>query len=726
MMGFGVAATAVAIVAVAADSGSPCPDGATGRISWVSEPALDGETVLLQGECLRDAAICVAGGNCSAYDVEQAASDLSSGSIMLPKAGFGQLASAGTIKMAGSTAWQLNAARPWWTLGDLRGNTSTPGGWLRLFGQNLAFGGFRGCAGTNRVAGHPRRGAQSGVVKLELTTTTNGSFNLELLSKNSTCYAAFFDIPADAQPGVYKARVSNDLPGSPAQQLSANVVLVAPEPWPDSPVFRVRAGDTKGLVAALAQAGSVGGGVVQLGDGETVIGPESLVVPVGVTLEGGQPPRNGGGAVLVTSPNTPADTVILQVGPDRSKGGRARLRDLTVRVNSPAGTVVEVPSGTWGSEVSGVHVTASDLAAAMPRGNAIGVYGDGTTVRDSYFEHGGNCTATHWPHNTAHYTGKARYLLWARNSALCRCQGYSFDSPFGLVVIDSLWNSTLSEDAEGSGVSSFGTAVAENVYFRDNVDIGHPSAAKKWETFTTDGPNGAWAGPASRASAGETTVSLPAKGGGPETGGFKPGEALVVMSGPTAGAVARLASFVVSNGSAVGATAKTAEPLPAAIGGEGSFAAVMPWRGRMAFEGNTFINGTTFQFFGAGDDLHIFNNSFEQFGTVVAWGLWYQGGYQPTLRTQWRANRLEGAGELRTLASPHNVTQAVPWVFSTVFKHNTMSGAASLSVGPQSDLTLVESNVYEAGSSPPPNWLSVDANATRVILRGNSNSSSGC
>jgi len=54
-------------------------------------------------------------------------------------------------------------------------------------------------------------------------------------------------------------------------------------------------------------------------------------------------------------------------------------------------------------------------------------------------------------------------------------------------VTDSVWDSTHSIDAERDGVSSFHTHVAENVYWRDNLDLDTTDPGRHWETFTSDG-----------------------------------------------------------------------------------------------------------------------------------------------------------------------------------------------------------------------------------------------
>eukprot|EP00037_Helgoeca_nana_P012717 m.115967 g.115967 ORF g.115967 m.115967 type:complete len:152 (+) comp21606_c0_seq1:2269-2724(+) len=148
----------------------------------------------------------------------------------------------------------------------------------------------------------------------------------------------------------------------------------------------------------------------------------------------------------------------------------------------------------------------------------------------------------------------------------------------------------------------------------------------------------------------------------------------------------------------------------------------MPFRGHMAFEGNVFVNGTTFQFFGAGVDCAVVNSSFDTFSRVSPWGLWYQGGFQPTLRTQWRDNVFSDSS-LRTIASVNANCTDCAYVLATTFRGNQFrhleTARTPISIADNSDLTVVEKNVFVGAA--PPRWPAIGSNATRVVAHGNSN-----
>lgn len=696
---------------------------AAGAIAWISHPVFPNETAIVHGSGLNPSAatVCSKSGGCATATTLNAAADGSSLMLIVPESVPIDVLNVSV----GSSAYAINVARPWWLLGSRSGNMTEPGGWVRVFGEGLVFGGPSGCA-----QGQAGAASLSGVATLQLRNSLSctgkvlpvpGPPLLTLRSANASCFAAFFAIPSAIQATCYAATLLNDLPASQAGDSAALTAGLVPQPlvinpglpWPLSPVISVAAGDTQGLVAALAQAGATGQGIVQLAAGITQLpAGQALRIPASVTLQG----AGRESTVLLGSDLNGADALLLV------QGGmgfpRSRVTDLTVTIDSDAGTAVRVPVGSWGSEIVRVGVNGTASASAMRRDNAIGVYGDGTTVSDCVIVHGGNCTATSWPHNTAHYSAQANNLLWIRNHVTCLCQGYSFDTPRGLAVIDSVWDSSQSNDAEGSGISTFNSPhVAEFVYYGGNTDVGSPTAAKKWESFTTDGPGGAWAGTALSAGVGSPVVLL---ANSTMLGQPAEGEALVVLTGATAGAVARVSEIFVNPDGTGNVT--LADPLPASVGGSDTFACIMPYRGRFAYEGNTFENGTTFQFFGAGVDLHVNNNTFHNFGNIAPWGLWYQGGYQPTLRSQWRANSLQSGGVLRTIGAGPQGSFAGPWVTATAFRSNVLAGASKMSIQQASDLSIVENNVYlvPSGSSAP-DWLTIDAAATRVLARANEN-----
>jgi len=123
-------------------------------------------------------------------------------------------------------------------------------------------------------------------------------------------------------------------------------------------------------------------------------------------------------------------------------------------------------------------------------------------------------------------------------------------------------------------------------------------------------------------------------------------------------------------------------------------------------------------------DCTVFNNSFRSFGSTSPWGLWYQGGYQPTLRTTWIGNTFIGHSALRTIASKQNCSECNLVMATTFRKNHFLPGGATaptpISLAGNTDLTVVEGNVLYTDEAPPP-WPVINSNATRVVLRNNKN-----
>ena len=77
-----------------------------------------------------------------------------------------------------------------------------------------------------------------------------------------------------------------------------------------------------------------------------------------------------------------------------------------------------------------------------------------------------------------------------------------------------------------------------------------------------------------------------------------------------------------------------------------SVATVVPWEGRSIIAGNTFINGTSLQFYGTATDLvlaentltHMVNSLSIHPGGINVFSLKYVTGYQPNLRVEVRNN----------------------------------------------------------------------------------------
>jgi len=136
----------------------------------------------------------------------------------------------------------LNAPDPWWMQGD-RGETASPGGWLRIFGKCLNFDEY-----AKRVNGPASR------AKLQV----EGGKVVVLPPAKSSCYALRLAIPADLAAGRYEVAVHNGFGGDAGWRNVGTVTVKAPEPWP-SQVFNVK---ELGLATALKKADDNGGGVV--------------------------------------------------------------------------------------------------------------------------------------------------------------------------------------------------------------------------------------------------------------------------------------------------------------------------------------------------------------------------------------------------------------------------------------------------------------------------------
>jgi hypothetical protein len=390
---------------------------------------------------------------------------------------------------------------------------------------------------------------------------------------------------------------------------------------------------------------------------------------------------------------------------------------------------VDWTAPTVASFVTQVSIALQPSAAGGLVGPCFQVSGGtGLRLESNTCVHGGNCSALSWPHNTALYASLLTGAAVVNNSFFCHCQGYSFDSSGFLYVVGNRWES-LGNDSEGSGMSTFATGVIELMYFGNNTDIGNPQATKRWESFTFDGPNGVYVGLLANVSEDGLTLALAAPTHGSPY--LRANLGVTVVAGDGLGAVGRAATYTTN-------TIVLQQPLPisptvtgplghgpAAAGAASvaSLLAVAPFRGWAAFEGNRFVNGTTFQFYGAGTHIYTSGNRFENFGNVGSWGLFYQGGLQPCLFNQFLGNVLQSGGDLHAFGQPvgpgvlpFNYTSSLG--FAQVFRGNRLCGHSGMYMEGALDNVLVEDNLFfntSAAIRADPTvlnlWLNRNANA---------------
>ena len=256
-------------------------------VTWTGYPVRAGDRVLVHGGDWGPSPRVEAGGR----TVE--ATVLSDSGLVFPFPADREAIVEGRVVNAdgASAPFALNAPTVWWLQGD-GGDSSTPGGVLRIFGRSLAPYGAQdsdapvpgGAAGGEAVA--PADGGRDGV------SVWFGGRKLAVL--RSDVWSLDAQVPADMKPGTYPVQVSNGLPGGKDRYDAGVWTVAAPRRiWKDD-VFDVEDygaepydsdSDSDAFDAALAAAAANGGGTVFVPRGRYVL-TRTLVLPPHVLLKG--------------------------------------------------------------------------------------------------------------------------------------------------------------------------------------------------------------------------------------------------------------------------------------------------------------------------------------------------------------------------------------------------------------------------------------------------------
>ena len=212
---------------------------ATPTLNWVSAPARDGETVIASGGGFTKASVVTLTGSDGTKHNAKSLNVHESGiSFQLPTGKVGGM-SLYDVSVDGSAPIIVNAPDVWWWQGD-SGNSSTPGGWLRVFGRSISAHSAE-AATTAAVADRleiddavsradyaaarqlidrlEMKRAPSGAVpigtQLRLTpksaTSAISPVVISAVAANSSVFEARFELPATVAPGEYTAEISNGL-----------------------------------------------------------------------------------------------------------------------------------------------------------------------------------------------------------------------------------------------------------------------------------------------------------------------------------------------------------------------------------------------------------------------------------------------------------------------------------------------------------------------------------
>ncbi len=272
------------------------PASAAPQIFWASDPVRPNETVLIQGSDF---------GNAPTVEIARLADDKPTApdaaidvkhwiSVPLLQATDCSLKFVVPAEwkngvfavrvMAGGATSQptlVNAPDPWWIQGD-QGDSALPGGWLRVCGKSLAFGGET-------------------IARLEAA----GHDPIVLKAKTADCYTLRFDLPKDLAPASYSVFVHNGFGGNAAWRKAGVLLVKASTGWPTKQfnVLDFYGKDaaqemqkslnkyypvpdrTAGIKAALKQAQQNGGGIVYFPPGRYGI-TEEISVPPRTLLKG--------------------------------------------------------------------------------------------------------------------------------------------------------------------------------------------------------------------------------------------------------------------------------------------------------------------------------------------------------------------------------------------------------------------------------------------------------
>ena len=431
-----------------------------------------------------------------------------------------------------------------------------------------------------------------------------------------------------------------------------------------------------------------------------------------------------GSTVLSWSRNmAPApDALVVCGGP-----GYGRIANLTVMVTSAVGIAVHF-SGAAGCALDTVEIVVSVDPAGPPIRNAFSAtHSSHFRLSDVSIFHSGNCTAS-WPQNTAYYVGSCSDGAFENVTILSGCQGDSTDSS-QRVVFDLVSAVSVGQDSQGDGFSTFTRPnILQNIYISRGLDVGNPSAAKRWESMTFDGPGGLYFGTADSSSIDPTTNSetwhaafAPIKNPYLEPVGL----AAVVMQGENVGAVAR-----VTNASDDQTTWTVTPPLfLGSKTGAPSVISVVPYRGQILWEANAYLNDTTWQLFGVAIDITSVGNYMQNVTAgMQAWGLLYQGGWQPNYGLYFGDNTLRCSGGLTAISSDDtHYTPPIP--FTGPFNRLLLYRRNALLAGSSFKMEDATWDVYAEGlqfaGAPclaggpvlPPGHVSIGPNTQRVYIR---------
>ena len=243
-------------------------------VYWSAEPVLPGEMAMLQGSDWDSKVVIAIDGNTTGDTiiVPPHAIDVNPRCIrfVLPSDLMSGVRKCTITTHTGKFVWVLNLPQPWWLQGD-NGQRATPGGWVRVFGRCLDFGGKKARLQFRK---------DNKTVEAEVTT--------------SMMWTVTARIRKDMEPGTYEAWVHNGTGDDSAWSMAGRIEIGPnPPPWKiqqfSATQFKAtpddEGDDTEAFSRAFEALRKNGGGVLLIPRGRFFLSG-SFTIPQGVLVKG--------------------------------------------------------------------------------------------------------------------------------------------------------------------------------------------------------------------------------------------------------------------------------------------------------------------------------------------------------------------------------------------------------------------------------------------------------
>ncbi|MCK1573660.1 glycosyl hydrolase family 28-related protein [Bradyrhizobium sp. 174] len=694
------------------------PLSAAPTVLWASDPVAPDETVLVMGDQLTDGTDIwirrlvddpthVTPPATQSYNVKPIQASPTSLKFVLPREpGPGVYGL--SFSKEGGVAHQLNAPSVYWSQGDL-GRSSSIGGWIRVFGRNIA---------------------RNSEVRITLTPLGQ-SAEVTLRASSSSLWEATFQVPSDFSPGPYAVRLWNGN-GDASAWREVGILEVRTRLAPPTLTLNVKEfggvgdgihDDTESLKAAIYALDQRGGGTVMLPRGQYRLS-QALTIPPRTTLRG----EDRSLVRLVWSEFATPPYALIEGSTDFA------IEDLTIF------------AGNHGHVISGGFLPASDdseadarnitlrritVRASMYRGHltpeqtterfvaalkfssggpdTVRLSGENLTIEDCDLYGSGRSLFLREPHG-AYIRGNKFY-----NG---RWGWYSISGADGVIFER---NEVIGADLQstGGGVNTLHrvTQFSQNVAFLRN----HFEMIQGWdrEAMTSDGPRGCYYGPIASISLDERSATLP-----DNTADKKIdlrgclGAGIFILDGKGVGQVRRIQAVE-------GSTILLDHPFNVQPD-TSSIATVTSYQRNYLMIENDFSDaGIAVQFWGSSVNHIVAGNIARRTSGFLNRGVQYQRAYQPTWYTQFLNNQILegdlGADAVLGTWGIQRPPNRSPLSVGTIMRGNQLKGNAHIEVRGYSKAapgvrdTIVENNLVENAQT----GILIDDGTSGVFLRDN-------